>query len=433
MKVATPRAAGEPSAEPSIVSSTGEAEAVRPARFAALQSRNFRLLWIGLLTSNAGTWMESTGMGWLVTDLEPERKAFWLGLIAAAFAIPMLLLPPIGGAVADRMPRLRMLWTVQIVYLIASAVLAALTLADVVDVWYLLGYSFINGAVLAFDSPVRHALLPDLVSRDQLTSAVSLNSVTFTGAALVGPAIAGALIPIIGIGGVFVVNTISCFATLYALSRMRDVPQRSRHAAPGGAFSAIRRGIAYVWNDPLLRGLLTISLISGLLGRSYGPMLAVFARDEFHVGSTAYGLLLAAGGLGTLVGAFGLAGRSDVQHRGRWLMIMTVCQAVLLLLFAVCPWYVVALGLLVLVGAATAVAGALNATLVQLTAPNELRGRIMSLYVLTLIGVPSAGALLAGTVGEAIGVREAIGLGAVIVILLAGVVFARNSSLRTAG
>jgi MFS family permease len=433
MKVATPRAAGEPSAEPSIVSRAGEAEAARPVRFAALQSRNFRLLWIGLLTSNAGTWMESTGMGWLVTDLEPDRKAFWLGMIAAAFAVPMLLLPPIGGAVADRMPRLRMLWTVQIVYLIASAALAALTLADVVDVWYLLGYSFINGAVLAFDSPVRHALLPDLVSRDQLTSAVSLNSVSFTGAALVGPAIAGLLIPIIGIGGVFVVNTISCFATLYALSRMRDIPQRSRHVTPGGAFAAIRHGILYVWRDPLLRGLLTISLVAGLLGRSYGPMLAVFARDEFHVGSTAYGLLLAAGGLGTLVGAFGLAGRGDVRHRGRWLMLMTVCQAVLLLLFALCPWYVVALGLLVLVGAATAIAGALNATLIQLTAPNELRGRIMSLYVLTLIGVPSAGALLAGTVGEAIGVREAIGLGAVIVVLLAGVVFARNSSLRSAG
>jgi MFS family permease len=161
-------------------------------------------------------------------------------------------------------------------------------------------------------------------------------------------------------------------------------------------------------------------------------MLAVFARDEYRVGSTAYGFLLAAGGLGTLAGAFGLASLGDVRHRGRWLMVGTFCQASLLFLFAICPWYGVALVLLVLVGAATAVAGALTATLIQLTAPNELRGRIMSLYVLTLIGVPSAGALLAGAAGEAIGVRQAIGAGAVVVILLAGVVFARNSSLRTA-
>ncbi|MEA2582994.1 MAG: hypothetical protein QOF33_1079 [Thermomicrobiales bacterium] len=433
MKVASPRAAGETPADTPNVPRAGAAEAIRPPRFTALQSRNFRLLWIGLLTSNAGTWMESTAQGWLVTDLEPARKAFWLGMIAAAFAIPMLLLPPIGGAIADRLPRLRLLWTVQIAYLLASAALAAVTLAGAVNVWYLLSYSFLNGAVLAFDSPVRHALLPDLVSRDQLTSAVSLNSVSFTGAALVGPAIAGALIPVIGVGGVFVVNAFSCLATLWALSRMRGVPQRSRHSPPpGGAFAAIARGIAHVWHEPLLRGLLTISLVSGLLGRSYGPMLAVFARDEFRVDSTAYGLLLAAGGLGTLAGALGLASRGDVSHRGRWLMKATVCQAGFLFLFAICPWYVVALALLVMVGVATAVAGALTATLIQLTTPNELRGRIMSLYVLTLIGVPSAGALLAGTVGEVIGVREAIGGGAVIVVLLAGIVFARNPSLRSA-
>ncbi|HEY7031799.1 MAG TPA: MFS transporter [Thermomicrobiales bacterium] len=434
MKVASPRAAGDAPADASLGPRAGSAEATRAPRFAALQSRNFRLLWIGLLTSNAGTWMESTGMGWLVTDLEPARKPFWLGMIAAAFAVPMLLIPPFGGAVADRVPRLRMLWAVQITYLVASAVLATLTLAGAITVWHLLAYSFVNGLVLAFDSPVRHALLPDLVTREQLTSAVSLNSVSFTGAALVGPAIAGALIPLIGVGGVFVVNTISCLATLLALSRMRGVPQHSRQSGVrDGALAAIGRGIAHVRRDPLLRGLLTISLVSGLLGRSYGPMLAVFARDEFRVGSTAYGFLLAAGGLGTLAGAFALASHRDVRHRGRWLMVATACQAGLLFLFATCPWYGIALVLLVLVGAATAVAGALTATLIQLTAPNELRGRIMSLYILTLIGVPSAGALLAGTVGEAIGVREAIAFGAVIVVALAGLVFARNASLRTAG
>jgi MFS family permease len=433
MKVANPRAAGETASDGQIRTPAESGVARRGPRFAALESRNFRLLWIGLLTSNAGTWMESTGMGWLVTDLEPARKPFWLGMIAAAFAVPMLTVPPIGGAIADRFPRLKMLWAVQITYLVASGALATLTLAGVVTVWYLLAYSFLNGLVLAFDSPTRHALLPDLVPRDQLTSAVSLNSVSFTGAALVGPAIAGALIPVIGVGGVFVVNSVSCLATLTALARMRDVPQHSRHAvATGGALASIARGIAHVRREPLLRGLLTVSLVSGLLGRSYGPMLAVFARDEFRVGSTAYGFLLAAGGLGTLTGALGLASRGDVGQKGRWLMVATGCQASLLLLFAACPWYGIALALLVLVGASTAVAGALTATLIQLTAPNELRGRIMSLYVLTLIGVPSAGALLAGTVGEAIGVREAVGGGAAIVILLAGVVFARNEAVRGA-
>jgi MFS family permease len=432
MKVAAPSIAEE-IAPDSLASPVEESTATRPARFAALQSRNFRLLWLGLLTSNAGTWMESTGTGWLVTDLEPARKAFWLGMIAAAFAVPMLLLPPIGGAIADRVPRLRMLWGVQIVYLVASAALAILTLSGAVTIWSLIAYSCLNGAVLAFDSPVRHALLPDLVSREQLTSAVSLNSVSFTGAALVGPAIAGGLIPLIGVGGVFIVNTFSCLATIWALSQMRDVPQYSRKRGQlDGPFSAIRKGIAYVRREPLVRGLLTLSLITGLLARSYGPMLAVFARDEFRVGSAAFGFLLAAGGLGTLVGAFGLASHSNIRQRGRWLVITTTLQASLLFLFAICPWYPLALPLLVAVGTATSVGGALMATLIQLTVPNELRGRVMSLYVLTLIGVPSAGALLAGTVGEAIGVREAVAGGAALVIVLTGSLFFKNPSLRAA-
>jgi len=377
--------------------------------------------------------MESTGTGWLVTDLEPARKALWLGMIAAAFAVPMLLLPPIGGAIADRVPRIRLLWGVQIVYLTASAILAILTLADVVTIWHLLAYSCLNGAVLAFDSPVRHALLPDLVSRDQLTSAVSLNSVSFTGAALVGPAIAGGLIPLIGVGGVFVVNTFTCLATIWALSQMRDVPQYSqKRGSTDSAFAAIGKGLSYVRRDPMVRGLLTLSLITGLLARSYGPMLAVFARDEFRVGSLAFGLLQAAGGIGTLAGAFGLASRGDVRNRGRWLMKTTGLQAILLFLFAICPWYPLALPLLILVGASTAISGALIATLIQLSVPNELRGRIMSLYVLTLIGVPSAGALLAGTTGEAVGVRVAVASGAALVIVLAGLLFAKNASLRRA-
>lgn len=405
----------------------------RPPRFAALDSRNFRLLWLGLLTSNAGTWMESTGTGWLVTDLEPARKAFWLGIIAAAFAVPMLLLPPIGGAIADRVPRLRMLWGVQIVYLTASAALAALTLADRVTIWHLIVYSCLNGAVLAFDSPVRHALLPDLVTREQLTSAVSLNSVSFTGAALVGPAIAGGLIPLVGVGGVFVVNTFSCLATLWALSQMHDVPQYSRkHQSTDPAFAAIGKGITFVRGNQMLLGLLTLSLITGLLARSYGPLLVVFARDEFGVGSTAFGFMSAAGGLGTLVGAMGLASRGDVQHRGRWVAVMTIMQATMLFLFAICPWYPVALLLLALASCTTAVGGALIATLIQLATPNELRGRVMSLYVLTLIGVPSAGALLAGTVGEAIGVRAAVAGGAALVILFAGILFVKNPMIRLA-
>jgi MFS family permease len=429
MKVIARRAGGEMAANEATVA---RAEASRPPRFAALQSRNFRLLWFGLLISNAGTWMESTGQGWLVTDLEPERKAFWIGMIAACFAVPMLVLPPVGGAVADRVSRLRLLWSVQVTYLVASAVLTVLTLTHVVNVWHLLVYSFINGTVLAFDSPARHALLPDLVAREHLTSAVSLNSVSFTGASLIGPAIAGALIPAIGVGGVFTVNTLSCCATLWALWQLRGLPQRTHQPSPVNAFRSITQGVAFVLGQPLLRGLLAVSIATGIFARSYSVLLVVLARDEFHVGSGAFGLLVSAGGLGTLIGGFGLAGRGDVARRGRWILGATLTQAVLLLGIAATPWYTLALPLVVMTGLASAVGGALIATLIQLAAPNELRGRIMSLYILTLIGVPSSGAFLYGAVGEVVGVRAALGGGAVVLAIAAATIAARNRAVGAA-
>lgn len=434
MSASARSSAAEPTTNGTYPTTPAVSAEARPVRFAALQSRNFRLLWFGLLVSNAGTWMASTAEGWLVTDLAPGRAAFWLGVIAAGFAVPMLALPPLGGAIADRVPRLKLLWLVQISYLAFSATLAILTVTGLVNVWFLVAYAFANGVILAFDSPVRHALLPDLVTREQLTSAVSLNSVAFTGAALVGPAIAGMLIPIIGVGGVFILNAASCLATLWALSRIRGVPQHGRGSEiePAGVLRSIGQGVAYVRRSALLSGLLTVAVVTGIFARSYGPLLAVFARDEFRVGSEAFGFLVAAGGLGTLAGAFGLAGRGDVERRGRWVMAATLLQATLLLAFATSPWYALALPLLILIGVANAISGALTATLIQLAVPNELRGRIMSLYMLTLIGVPSAGSLLLGTTADAFGVRIAVGGGALIVLLLTSLIFVRNHELREA-
>lgn len=421
----------DPSAEPPIGVSTGTAE--EPVRFAALQSRNFRLLWFGMLISNAGTWMESTATGWLMTDLEPERAAFWLGISAAAFAIPMLVLPPFGGAMADRFSRISVLWVVQSLYMALSLALAIVTLTDVVAVWMLIVFSFGIGVVLAFDAPARHALLPDIVNRMQLTSAVSLNSVAFTGASLIGPAIAGVLIPFIGVGGVMAVNVVSCLATLIALALLRNIPVRipGRHDAES-VVKSIARGVRHILGSPLLSGLIVVSAIGGLLVRSYSPMLAVFARDEFHVGSGAYGAMVSAGGLGTLIGAFGFAGRRNVEHKGRVVLAAVIAQSGLLIIFAVSPWYALSLPLLAFAGLTNALAGASIATLIQLSVPPDLRGRIMSLYLLTVIGVPSVGSFALGVAAVPFGVRAAVGAAALISIVAIGAVFARNRPLREA-
>jgi MFS family permease len=401
--------------------------------FRAFESRNFKLLWIGLLISNAGTWMDGAAQGWLVTDIKHDGAAFWLGLISMAFAVPMIVLTPFGGAIADRFPRVRLLWIVQILYITASATLSIIVITGVVQVWMLVVYSFVNGVVLAVDSPTRHALLPDIVTREQLPAAVSLNSVAFTGAGLVGPALGGALIPLIGVGGVLSFNAISCIAILVALKKLRDVPDHSTtQTSPANVLTSIREGVAFVRGSRLLMGLILISAASGLLIRSYNPMLAVFAREVFDINSIRYGLLLSAGGLGTLIGGFGIAARRDVRLKGRWVMIAVLAQAAFLLMFAVVGIYGVALPALALVGVVNAIAGALIATLIQLAAPGHLRGRVMSLYLMCVVGVPSIGSFALGSLAELVNVQFTVGAAAVVFLAIAAVIFGRNAELRHA-
>jgi MFS family permease len=408
---------------------------VAPAKrqgFAAFQNRNFVLLWTGLFISNAGTWMDSTAEGWLVSDLSPSRTAFALGLIAFAFAIPMLTLPPIGGVAADRFPRMRILWTVQISYLILASMLAILTITGVINVGLLMAYSFLNGVILAFDAPSRHALLPDIVTNEQLTSAVSMNSAAFTGAQLIGPVFAGALIPFIGVSGVFVINALSCLATLWALSQMRDVPQHSHRQQHERVVDSLKRGVNYIRTSKLLSGLLLMSLIFGLFVRGFTPMLVIFARDIFHVGSVGFGFLSAASGFGTLGGAILLASRHDIKNKVRLVVLAIAACCVSLFLFALVSWYVVGFALLVAVGLLSVTAVSMTATTIQLRVPPELRGRVMSIYMLTVIGMPSAGAFLSGALADLFGVQFAIAAGSLLVLALVGLTVFKNSEIREA-
>lgn len=384
-----------------------------------------------MLASNVGTWMASTAEAWLVTDLEPDRKAFALGLIAVSFAIPMLLLPPIGGAIVDRVPRLRLLWSAQFAYITLSGTLTVLTLTDTVSLPWLMGYAFLTGAVLAFDNPTRQALVPDLVDRSELMSAISLNASVFSGAALVGPAVAGALLPVIGPGGVFLVNTLSYLFVLVALKRVTGVPQRSgQRRTDGGILATIVGGLTYVRDTPIVATLLLLSLLQGLLGRSFGPLLAVFARDVFGVGSIAFGVLVAAPGLGTLVGSLGLASRGNVGRGGRLILAAMLALSVALILFATATSYILALPMLLLVGFCGTIASALSATIIQLQVPPALRGRVMSYYTLTLIGIPALGTLFLGTVADAVGVQAAVSGAATLLALLALVTYRRSAELR---
>jgi MFS family permease len=359
-------------------------------RYPALRHRNFTLIWSGLLISNMGTWMQNVAQSWLIYKLTGNDPLYlgWLGL---SFAIPMIIAPPIGGMVADRVDRIRLLYVTQTSSLLLAALLAILTWAGVLRPWQILLTTFIGALLLAFDNPTRQALIPELVPRNDLLNALSLNSATYTGAALVGPAIAGTLLDVIGAGWLFMLNAVSYLAVIGALLAMRDPPRERRRSV--SLRDALFGGFVYAWRHKLILFLLLLSALAALFGRSYQQLLPVFADDVWRVGSSGYGTLLSAGGAGALIGAFAMSSVRDIRRQGRVLVASGLIFCVTLAAFALCPWFWPGVALLVIVGISSTVFTTMIATVIQLSVPGELRGRVISLYAITLIGLPSLGAL----------------------------------------
>lgn len=397
---------------------------------AALGHRNFALLWYGLIVSNTGTWMQTVGQGWLV--LQITNRPFFLGLVALSFALPMTFLPPLGGALADRLDRLVVLRTVQVVQMLLAGLLALLTLTGAVQIWHILLLSFLSAVMLAVDNPTRQAMIPLLVPRHHLMSALSLNSAVFTGAALFGPALAGFLLEYIGPGGLFLLNAASYGAVVLATVLMRDV--ESRPVRPeSGLWSDVTEGVRYVFESSFLLALILASTLMSVLGRSYAPLLPVFARDVWRVGQQGYGILLSAPGAGALAGAFGLAIFGEVRRKGWLLLGAMLLFGLVLLWFAYSTLFLAAVVLLGVSGLLYSIFGTTAATLIQLHAPGRLRGRAMSVYTITVIGLPSLGALGTATVAEGLGIRNSVGYAAGLLILVGLMLMLFSRTLRDAG
>jgi len=369
------------------------------SRFAALGYRNFTLIWSGLIVSNMGTWMQNVANGWLVLQL--TQSPLWLGLLGLSFAVPMIIIPPFAGAVVDRVHRIRLLYVTQTTPMLIAFALAALTWFGVISVWHILIASFLSSAALAFDNPARQALVPDLVAPPDLLNALSLNAATYNGAALIGPALAGVMLAPFGAGTLFFINGVSFLAVIFALMAMRDVRTHS-----GGKQSRLHEsfwtGLKYAWNSRLILALLALSAISSLFGRSYQTLLPAFS-DVWKAGPQGYGFLLASAGGGALVGAFGLASIKSVSRHGAVMLVNGLLFCIALIGFALSPSFWLGLILLFIVGITSTVFITVMATFIQVMTPNELRGRVMSYYTVTLIGLPSLGALGSGAVAEWLG------------------------------
>ena len=376
--------------------------------FRSLRHRNFRLYWLGQLISLIGTWMQSVAQGWLMHRL--TSSPFMLGLLGFCQFTPVMLFSLMGGVLADRMDKRKLLILTQGAMMLQAVLLAALTMLHLLSPWGLLALAFAFGIINAFDLPARQTFLVEMVGKEDLSNAIALNSAAFNAARVVGPAIAGVLVATMGEDGCFWLNAASYLAVLYSLWQMHLVYAGAELQA--GAIEHLREGIGYAWRNEPIRNLLLLLGVTAGLGFQYLILLPVYTRDLLHAGPQVYGLLVSAFGVGSLLSAAVMTRRLDRWALRRNLLVGLAVSGVGMAWFAWSRtiWLSAVMGLLAGFGLILYVAS--TNTMLQHSLEDRFRGRVMSLYTLMLIGTAPLGALLLGAVAQRFGAPVATSISA---------------------
>jgi len=374
--------------------------------FRSLASRNFRLFFGGQLISQAGTWMQSVAITWLVFDLTGSGVA--LGLVTAAEFLPILVLGAWAGVIADRVDRHRLMLCTQSAFLILATMLSALTLTDHVTVGVLFGLSLVFGVINAFDNPSRRALVVELVPEPDVANAVGLNSALMTGSRVVGPALAGVLIAGPGVGVCFVVNAVTYVAVIAALLRMNRALFRSSPRV-AKAKGQLREGLRYLWRTPELRLPIILMAVVGTMAFNYQVTLPLLAERTFHGTASTFTMLFATLSLGSVVGALVVARRTWVDlaflvRSGGGLALATLA-------LAAAPTLPLAVLATLVVGYCNVMMISGANTVVQLRAAPPMRGRVLALLTVVFLGSTPIGSPIIGVVSELTDVRVALALG----------------------
>lgn len=390
-----------------------------PLPLRALRSRNFRLFVAGQLISLIGTWMQMVAQAWLIYRL--TGSAALLGLSGFASHIPVFVLAPLGGVIADRANRHTVIIATQGVMMTLALVLAALTLSDRIEIWHIFAMASLLGVANAFDIPARQAFVVEMVGRDDLVNAIALNSSMVNGARIVGPAVAGVVVAAVGEGWCFLLNGVSYVAVIGALLLMRIEGHR-RAGVMATAWESIVEGFAYSWRTAPVRALLLLLGLVSLMGMPYAVLMPIFADQILGGGPNAYGLLMSASGIGALAGAASLTIRKTVRGLGRWVAISAAGFGASLIAFSFSRSLWLSAALLVPAGFCMMLEMAASNTLIQSMIPDRLRGRVMSVYSMMFMGMAPMGALLAGVLAAPLGAPATVALGGAVCIL-GGLVF----------
>jgi MFS family permease len=393
----------------------------------ALKSRNYRLFFMGQGVSLIGTWMQRTALLWLVSTQFPDERsaALWLGVVGFSGQIPALVLTPLAGVLADRWDRRRMVTCTQVLAMLQAFVLATLTLTGVIEIWHIVALSFWLGAVNAVDVPTRQAFLIEMVDRPgDLNNAIALNSSVMNCGRMIGPALGGVLTALFGPGLCFLLNGVSYLAVIIALLAMR---LRPRKVAPARkhVLSHLVEGLGYALGFPPIRGLLLIMALVSLVGIPYASLLPVFAKHLLGGGPKSYGLLVTGVGVGAVSAAMYLASRSSVRGLGSVIAIAPAVLGAGLIVFSLSRSLVLSLLLTPLLGMGQMLVMAASNTVLQTIVDDDKRGRVMSFYSLSFMGMVPLGNLLAGVLASQIGAPLTVAIGGGLCVVGA-IVFGRN-------
>ena len=383
--------------------------------FSSLRHLNYRYLWTGTLMMSAGQWIQQVTLGWLVYEL--TSSSVLLGALNGLRALPFLVTGPMAGVAADRMDRQRLMLRTQYVLIVTAILMGSLVASGLLEVWHIFVFTLVTGIGWSFSEPVRQSLIPGVVPKADLANAIALNSAGFNLMKVIGPALGGVMIALFGAAGNFFLQSGAYVGVLIMIYLMHvpPTPEKARHSS---ALANLKEGFAYVWSTPAVLALMILAYVPRVFAVPYQILMPVFQKDVLGVGPEGLGMLMAAPGVGAVFAVLALASLANrVRRQGLLLVVSIVILGMFLILFSQTRSFPLALLVLILVGAFQMLFLASTATMLQLIVPDELRGRVMSLYMLDR-GLMPAGALFAGVVAHFIGAPSTVAtLGALVIVL----------------
>jgi len=372
-------------------------------------------MWVGACTSSVGTWMQIVAQGWLIYRL--SHSAFLLALDQFLAGIPIFLFSLIGGVVADRTERRKILLISQYIQMMSAGILTVLVATGTVQVWEILCLSFVSGLAQAFGGPAYQALIPTLVERDDMPNAIALNSIQFNLAVTVGPALAGITLARLGEKWCFGLNALSFLAPIVSLSIIsaRFLPEKSRESILG----SLKQGIQFIRQQGSMVALIVLAFCMTALSMPMRTYIPVFVQDIFHRGPETYGNLLSLMGVGSICGSLGVAGLGNISNKGRFALTMLICLGAGISGFSLSKFLPVSYLMLIVVGASMMAVFATVTSLVQLIVTDEMRGRVMSVYNCAFRGGMPMGNLVSGWLVPAFTAPVVLGVNGVLLMLVA--------------